>query len=1790
MSEVSLKITADGKAATASIQQVQGALKGVGEQASQAVASLQATGKATTGLSASLSDLGRASIIFSAVSNAAGNMADAMMQLPKSGIEFAAQTETTKLGIAGILSSMTAINGQTTTYAQGLALASEITSKLQRDAMLTAASTQELVSAFQAMVGPGLAAGMSLDQIRQLSTTGVNAVKALGLSGTQVVQELRDLVQGGITPASSTLATALGLKDEDIAKAKSSTEGLFSFLMQRLKGFDEAGTAFADSFTGRMQALSEQLVRSSATIFEPLANTLKDQAKGISDALSDEGNVAQFQKLTSGVQAAATALGELTQFAIKHSDAIMTVASAYAAIQIGVRVSGWAAEATALVQATLATREKAIAEQAALVVKREALAAELAAAQVNFASADRAARYAMLQQQIIPLQRQHAQAITQVEEATKRLSIAQNLANAATSGMSAVLGALGGPVGIAITAVTLLIGKLMEMRGEAEQTALAGLSKERIQAAAAAGKKADDMDVARVTSQINQLKTERDKLVLDQKDGGITAWLFGNDYAVGLESKLKNINAEIKSSEAVVTAATTVMQTSGAQVQLQGNMAMQQIDQLLAKYNTAAQLTQAAKKDKDALDTQLKNVKNSNASAADIAQKERDVAAAKVLIERKLQDDLKQLREHGMAETQAISNAQLALDKAQAQLRLVLERSMLDQKEHAVEMAHSRGLMSESEYYAQRFDLQRQAMQAELDAVKTEIDKINELRANANLRAADRIGLEEKLISLTTKSAEISSKYNKAQMGAGEAVSKIAFEYGKTIDQSNDRLNLEISLMGKSEQVRATALAQYDIEVELQRKILEIKKQLANQDEQDAAIASVKASAERAKQAAAQQVYLSEWKRSTDQISQSLSDALMRGGKSGWDYIKDLVRTTVLKPIIQMVATPIAGVLSTALGFGAPANAAGVGTAGSMTSSLGMASTVNSIYKTITSSFTSLGDSVAFAAHDMGAWLVNNTTGILNQAGGTLMESAGAVGQFASYAGGALAGYGIGTAVSGKYAAFGDQNVAVVGGTAIGAILGGPIGAAIGGAIGGVVNRAFGMGSQETTDYGIKGSLSTAGASVSQYQNWKQDGGWFRSDRSGTNLSAINAQMQTLLDASLQLTTEATKGYAKSIGLSADAVYGYTQSINLSLKDLDQAGQEKAIANALSGFGESLIQTAYGEILSGFSKSSETLSQTLTRLSSSLSAVNQVFDTLSIRLIDIGVVGADVASKLLDAFGGSDTFVKATSAYYDAFYSDAERVATTTRQVSAALRDLGIVMPDTKEALRALVEAQDLTTDSGRKNYAALMSMVSGFKVIFDAQEKAAADAAKAQQDYVRALQDSGKKISDWLAGLSTSSFDRSNPERSLADTRTNYTQTLQLARGGDQTALAEITGRAEGYLQAAMSTSTSSSQYQAILAQVKAELGDLPAAKTYQLQTLSALEAINMAIVEGFGDGLYGITTGFAKLDANVDGLLTFDELVNGLQGKATNSQIMALISSVDSNGDGQISAIEAQTAVNQLIVKNISSGLFNIATNFATLDSDVNGLLTFDELKRGLSDKASDNQIKALIAAIDTNGDGQISALEAQTAVTQMLKSSTDGVATNTDGLSTNMGAQLRTLLAISNDGIYAVSKNSSSALDYLAAIKSYVGNIDISTAKTAANPTTVVNNGGGGGVISRTLSAFGFAQGDVFGGAGIYTKPTYFSFEGNLGALGEAGSPEAVMPLERMADGALGVRSLQQLVIDRYVTMGDTSALETRIDQLIEDGRRQAYAMVEMQMRMTKLFERWDGNGLPETRVIA
>lgn len=53
--------------------------------------------------------------------------------------------------------------------------------------------------------------------------------------------------------------------------------------------------------------------------------------------------------------------------------------------------------------------------------------------------------------------------------------------------------------------------------------------------------------------------------------------------------------------------------------------------------------------------------------------------------------------------------------------------------------------------------------------------------------------------------------------------------------------------------------------------------------------------------------------------------------------------------------------------------------------------------------------------------------------------------------------------------------------------------------------------------------------------------------------------------------------------------------------------------------------------------------------------------------------------------------------------------------------------------------------------------------------------------------------------------------------------------------------------------------------------------------------------------------------------------------------------------------------------------------------------------------------------------------------------------------------------------------------------------------------------------------------FAKGGVvpFASGGVVSSPSYFPMSGGLGLMGEAG-PEAIMPLQRGADGRLGVAS--------------------------------------------------------------
>jgi len=105
-----------------------------------------------------------------------------------------------------------------------------------------------------------------------------------------------------------------------------------------------------------------------------------------------------------------------------------------------------------------------------------------------------------------------------------------------------------------------------------------------------------------------------------------------------------------------------------------------------------------------------------------------------------------------------------------------------------------------------------------------------------------------------------------------------------------------------------------------------LKEARASGVERQEEIDRAKAAAAAAKQAE------DDWKRASDQINQSLTDALLRGFESGKsfgqnlvDTLKNMFNTLILRPIIQAVISPVTAGITGALGLTGTANAASGG-------------------------------------------------------------------------------------------------------------------------------------------------------------------------------------------------------------------------------------------------------------------------------------------------------------------------------------------------------------------------------------------------------------------------------------------------------------------------------------------------------------------------------------------------------------------------------------------------------------------------------------------------------------------------------------------------------------------------------------------------------------------------------------------------------------------------------------------------------------------------------------------------
>jgi hypothetical protein len=800
--EIKLKLTLDNGQFVATVSSSESALRGMQRTAS----------------SITFGEMARGAVVLTGIATAARAAASAIQAIPAKGISFIADTEVAQLGMAGILQSMIEIEGKAPSFAQAQDIAAGAVTRLQKAAAETAASSNDLIATYRALLGPALAAGMSMQQVEKFTVVGANAIKSMGMSTGQMVQELRDLAQGGITAAGSTLATALGLKDADINKAKASSEGLFTFLMGRMQGFASTSGAYTQTLQGGWEALGEQMTQASAAAMAPAAEAAKGAIAEISEALKGDQIKESLNGMGQGVATLITSLSAGVGIVQQYGGAIGAMAAAVALAKFS-SLAGEIATATnakmlaasasrlaaaqAIVEAgandtvTLSSRAQLaalLAEQRAKVqalFQEQALtAAKLRSAEATAAQLVGQARLNALEQQVLPLRQQHAQQTTALEQGQQRLAGATNAASAATRAMGLVVGALGGPIGIAITAAALLAGAFMSARSEAEKLGKTKLSVERVESALSSGGKVDQTDASRLQSELSEAKEKRDGLLAESRKRSSmydrSKGLFGGDSNVEKRAaELAQAEAEVKKFEALtgrVEAAQQRGSASASGIGLRGGVSSTALDEMLSHVKTAEGVKKEGAERIQALET-MANAERAlmlkrSATAAELAQFDAKVSGAKTGMQRDLTLELqgiasktaKAAKGLGATETDThasqIERAGAGLRTAQLKAAAQERVQVLETEQRTADHLHQMGLTGVTEYETERVRIQRAKLAERMTLIDAEIAAEESRKPKS---AADKIQVQRRIVDLKADRSAITAEMAGAASGGAAA-------------------------------------------------------------------------------------------------------------------------------------------------------------------------------------------------------------------------------------------------------------------------------------------------------------------------------------------------------------------------------------------------------------------------------------------------------------------------------------------------------------------------------------------------------------------------------------------------------------------------------------------------------------------------------------------------------------------------------------------------------------------------------------------------------------------------------------------------------------------------------------------------------------------------------------------------------------------------------------------------------------------------------------------------------------
>jgi tape measure domain-containing protein len=254
-----------------------------------------------------------------------------------------------------------------------------------------------------------------------------------------------------------------------------------------------------------------------------------------------------------------------------------------------------------------------------------------------------------------------------------------------------------------------------------------------------------------------------------------------------------------------------------------------------------------------------------------------------------------------------------------------------------------------------------------------------------------------------------------------------------------------------------------------------------------------------------------------------------------------------------------------------------------------------------------------------------------------------------------------------------------------------------------VGSKLFGSG-YKTKDTGIELGVDGGLFDAQQYTKQKKKGGLLSGSSKTRYLhSALDAETQDALGSAYNEKILNSMGLFSALGVELSE--SVLDGLNMATTRISTQGKTpEAIQEQLDAWFGKLGDSAVAAINAATNSGLQDYNfEALTTFVNNLYSVNAAVESLGVKAVGFTVAGGKAVETMIAVSGGIEALSTGMNDYYSAFTTEMDKSADSLAAARAEFTKFGFALPDTRDGLKEVVQALDLTTEIGQNMFSAIV-------------------------------------------------------------------------------------------------------------------------------------------------------------------------------------------------------------------------------------------------------------------------------------------------------------------------------------------------------------------------------------------------------------------------------------------------------------------------------------------------------